>query len=75
VGGTAASSRGAGRLDVFVTGTDGHLWHKWFDGIWHGYESLGGTLTSGPAAASRSASRIDVVARSTTNQLTRTAWR
>jgi hypothetical protein len=34
-----------------VQGTDGALWHKWWNGAsWSGWESLGGKLTSSPAA-------------------------
>jgi hypothetical protein len=50
--GPAACSWGSGRLDVFVQGTDGAMWHKWLDGTspWSNWESLGGKLTSAPAA-------------------------
>ena len=44
----AVCSWAPGRLDVFVRGTDNVLWHKWFQGGWSGWESLGGILTSGP---------------------------
>jgi hypothetical protein len=38
------------RLDVFVTGTDKQLYHKWWDGsAWGpsvtGYEALGGVIS------------------------------
>ena len=41
---------GANRLDVFVTGTDSALYHKWWNGsAWGpsltGYESLGGIIS------------------------------
>jgi len=32
---------------LFVA-TDNALWHKWFNGTWSGWESLGGALSSGP---------------------------
>jgi hypothetical protein len=40
---------GANRLDVFVTGTDSALYHKWWNGsAWgpslSGYEAMGGTV-------------------------------
>ena len=38
------------RLDVFVRGTDGALWHKYYQNGWSGWQSLGGKLTSSPAA-------------------------
>ena len=62
--GPAACSRGAGRLDVFVQGTDAGLWHKSLSGAWSGWGSLGGVLTASPAAAAASGSnRIDVFVR------------
>ena len=41
----------ANRLDVFVTGTDSALYHKWWDGsAWGpsltGYERMGGVISS-----------------------------
>ena len=32
IGPPAASSWGADRLDVFATGRDGALWHRWWNG-------------------------------------------
>jgi uncharacterized protein YvpB len=61
--GPGASTWGGGRLDAFVRGTDGGLWHRWRDaGTWH-WESLGGTPTSDASAVSWSAGRIDVFVR------------
>jgi hypothetical protein len=50
--GPAVASWSQGRLDVFVQGTDGALWHKWYTGgAWSkNWESLGGQLTASPAA-------------------------
>jgi hypothetical protein len=62
----AAVSWGRSRLDVFARGTDpatgkaNVLMHKWFDGSWHPWESLGGSLKSGPTAASWQEGRLDV---------------
>ncbi len=53
----AVCSWGGGRLDVFVTGADGLLWHKSYTstaGWADHWDSLGGTLTSGPAATATS---------------------
>ena len=62
--GPAACSWGAGRLDVFVQGTTGALYHKSYTGSWSGWQTLGGALTSSPAAAAASgSSRIDVFVR------------
>jgi hypothetical protein len=39
----AVSSWDHTRLDVFVRGTDNHMWHRWGDGLnWSGWEDLGG---------------------------------
>ena len=59
----------AGRLDIFVRGTDDALWHKWYDNGWSDWESLGGVLTSDPTAVSWSNGRIDVFVRGTDNAL------
>jgi hypothetical protein len=42
---------GANRLDVFVTGTDSALYHKWWNGsAWGpsltGYENMGGVISA-----------------------------
>jgi glucose/arabinose dehydrogenase len=67
--GPAVTAWSAGRLDVFVRGTDGQLWHKWYQGGWSGWEALGGLITDGPAAAAWSAGRLDVFVRGTDGQL------
>ena len=58
----AVCSWAPGRLDLFVRGGDNALWHKYFDGGWSAWESLGGILTSAPSAVSWGKGRIDVVA-------------
>jgi uncharacterized protein YvpB len=61
--GPSASTWGAPRLDAFVRGVDGALWHRWRDGTgWH-WESLGGIPTSDASAVSWSSGRIDVFTR------------
>ena len=67
--GPAVASWGDGRLDVFVRGVDGQLWHRWFDGEWRGWEPLGGVLASGPAVASWGGGRLDVFVRGVDGQL------
>jgi glucose/arabinose dehydrogenase len=67
--GPAVTSWSAGRLDVFVRGTDNQLWHKWWANGWSRWEPLGGVLASGPAAVAWSVGRLDVVVRGTDNQL------
>jgi tetratricopeptide (TPR) repeat protein len=52
-----------GRLEVFVQGSDGGLWHAWqtvANGNWSGFQSLGGALTSRPVVARNSDGRLEV---------------
>jgi len=69
----AAPSR-PGRLDTFVQGMNGALWHKSYTSTWSGWENIGGYLTSSPAAASRSAGYMDVAVRGGHNSLCLTSW-
>ena len=60
------SSRGPGRLDVFVRRGDGQLDQVWWDSSnprWNVAERLGGELTSDPAAVSWGSDRADVFMR------------
>jgi len=63
----AVSSWGPGRLDIFVVdgndvvGSGSTVWHDWYDGSWHSWQSVGGTVGSKPAAVSWLPYRIDVV--------------
>jgi len=62
--GAAVASWAPGRLDVFATGTDNQLWHKWFDNnVWYDWEPLGGGLTSPPAAVAAGFNILHIVAR------------
>jgi hypothetical protein len=62
------------RIDVFVSGTDGHLYYKTStdDGVtWpSGWTNLGGVMTSGPAATTTALGVINVFCRGTDGQ----AW-
>ena len=65
------------RLDAFVRGTDGQLWHRWWDGTrWNGWEPLGGQLYpgTGPAVASWAPGRLDVFVEGTDRQLWHRWW-
>ncbi len=62
-------SWGNGRIDVFVAGTDSALWHKWFQGGWSGWESLGGLLTSTPTVSSWDPGRLDVFVAGTNSHM------
>src|SRR5262249_46069807 len=72
----AAVSWGSNRIDVFGRGVDNDLAHKWWDGQWHPWESLGpgGVLASGPTVASWGANRLDVFARGVGNSLLHKWW-
>jgi hypothetical protein len=62
----AATSWEPNRADVFARGTNGHLFHKWWDGAgWKptgGWEDLGGPIQDAVTAVS-SGKRADVYAR------------
>jgi hypothetical protein len=45
------ASWGSGHLDVFVRGTDGAIWHKWFVNGWSGWDTLGGSTDAVAPAA------------------------
>jgi len=61
-----------GRLEVFVRGTDGAIYHNWQNtpgGGWSGWASLGGFSTGDPAAAVNTDGRPEVFARGTDGSL------
>jgi hypothetical protein len=75
------TSWGNGRLDVVMVGSDGHLYHKgWEGGRWlpsaTGYESLGGDIRAGssPAIVSWVKGRLDIAVVGTDRQLYHKAW-
>ncbi|UKJ06413.1 hypothetical protein [Solitalea lacus] len=53
---------------------DSALWHKWWDGAWHGWESLGGIITTAPTVCSWASGRLDIFARGTNNSLFHKWW-
>ncbi len=59
------------RIDVFVRGSNGALYHKYYQNGWSGWGSLGGQLApgTGPAVASWSAGRLDVFVQGTDGAL------
>ncbi|MGZ4870239.1 MAG: DUF2334 domain-containing protein [Halobacteriota archaeon] len=66
--GPAAYAWGDTRIGWVVTGTDNKLWHMWKDGAGtHGWQSLGGVLTSSPGATSSTSGAIDVFVRGSDN--------
>jgi hypothetical protein len=60
----SAASPGAGRLDIFASGSDLHLWHLSFAGAWGSWEDLGccGTNNSlySVAATSQAPMTLDI---------------
>jgi sialidase-1 len=70
-----AVSWGNNRIDVFVPGTNNHMYHKWWDGKrWSDYEDLGGVIIGAPSAASWAENRLDIFARGTDNALYHKWW-
>jgi hypothetical protein len=66
--GPVASTWGAGRLDVFVAGTDGILYHRFMNNsVWQPWEGLPGppghTVTSEASAVSTDTGTVDVFVR------------
>lgn len=62
--GPAASTWGVGRLDAFVTGTDGVLYHRFYNGTTWQWEGLPGVRPASDASAiSTAAGLIDVFVR------------
>jgi Arylsulfotransferase (ASST)/Repeat of unknown function (DUF346) len=68
----AVAAWSSNRLDTFIRGTDGQLWHKWWNGTtWSGWEPLGGQIYpgTGPAVATWAAGRLDVFVEGTDRRL------
>jgi C1A family cysteine protease len=66
----AVSAQNANSLDLFVNGTNGSLWYKYWTGTtWTAPTSLGGNVTSSPAATSRAPGYLDVFARGSNGAL------
>ncbi len=69
-GAPAVTAQNANSLDLFVNGTTGALYHKYWTGsTWTASTSLGGNSTADPAATSRAPGSIDVFTRSTDGAL------
>lgn len=76
LGSPSATAWSANRLDAFVVGFDGNLYHRWWDGSnWGGPENLGGgKLINSPSVASWAANRLDVFAVGSDGNLYHAAW-
>jgi hypothetical protein len=68
-------SWGLNRIDCFARGTDGAMYHRWWNGsAWGGWESLGGIITSEPNCVSWGPNRIDCFARGTNGAMYHRWW-
>ena len=72
-------SWGHGRLDIFAVGTDGALYHKWWDtSFWGpsltGFEFMGGGISKDPAVVSWDHDRLDVFVIGTDAALWHKEW-
>ncbi len=74
----AAISTQSGSLDMFVRGTDNHLWQRWYrNGSWSSsWANVGGSavLADSPAVASQGAGQYDLFFRGTDSQLYQISW-
>ncbi len=73
----AVVSWGANRIDVFARGTDGAVWHRWWNGrSWGGWESLGGKIPEGSniSAVSWGSNRIDLFVKGMDSALWHKWW-
>jgi len=64
----AVTSLGMNSLDLFIRDGVNALWHKRYDGVWHGWEALG-SGQGDPAGASWGPGRLDLFVRGTTSAL------
>lgn len=69
----AVASRGAGRLDCFVLGSDGAIWHREVQNAqwkaWKSWDKPARGIASAPAAVAWSADRVDCLVRGNDNAL------
>ncbi|MFF7631551.1 hypothetical protein ACFZB9_00150 [Kitasatospora sp. NPDC008050] len=71
------SSWGPRRLDLFVRGKDGAIWHQPYDTTgagWYPWESMGGSFVSNPAAVSWDSSRLDLFGVGTDGNIWHRSW-
>ena len=73
------SSRGPGRLDVFVRGTDGQIWQRFYEGAWndawlpHGQPASVG-INGEPGTTSWDSNRVDIFVWGSDDRLWQKAW-
>jgi hypothetical protein len=66
------------RLDVFVEGTDNHLWERYLTTSWSNWIDLGGVLAAAPAAAAWTypapGNEIDAIVKGTDSHIWHKEW-
>jgi hypothetical protein len=65
----ALASWGVRQLDLFIRAVDNTLWHRHFDGHWHNWEQLTGSLAFDPVAVAWGPERFDLFVRGVDNSL------
>lgn len=70
VGQPAAAARGADRIDVMAFGSDGSLWHRYWDGNgWVPWRRIDGAPAGDAVSCAWVAGRLDVYVRATGGEL------
>ncbi len=69
-----AVSWGPNRIDLFGRGSDGAIYHNYWDGSWHSFELLGGNFIYGVAASSWGPGRLDVFGVGTDGAIYHNYW-
>jgi len=74
----AVASWGLGRLDIFVKGAHGYIYHKYFDGSWGpagGWEYMGGgAVPANPTVVAWGPNRLDLFSRDYLNRVVTQAF-
>lgn len=71
------ASWGPKRLDLFVRGKDGAIWHQPYDtggAGWYPWESMGGRFVSNPAAVAWDPTRLDLFGVGTNGGISHRSW-
>lgn len=70
-----AVSREPEKISLYVTGTDGLIYRKFYNGTWSDtWVAFDGVVVGGPSACSMNRDRIDLFARSINNTLLHRKW-
>lgn len=71
--GPAVATKGGTHLNVYVTGSNGRLWHQSWNGTWSGWYDIGGVPNGSPASATTTAGKAFSAVTITANNST-AAW-